>query len=195
MRIAAIALALLLAVPARADTPPSIPGVRMATNGAPPAPLSDPRGPPPGTASIWIDGYWQWTEGRFAWVAGQWAEPPGQPPYTWVPARWSSDERGWTFHEPCWTPSSGSPSTVHQAPSLPHAVAAAPPPPLLVESAGTPPSRESVWIPGFWSWTGLRFVWVAGTWSAPRPGMRWVEGHWRPDRGAWRWEAGRWGRN
>jgi hypothetical protein len=195
MRLAcALAVTLLLAAPARGDTLPSIPGVRMATNGAPPAPLSDPRGPPPGPAAVWIDGYWQWSDGAFAWVPGQWADPPGHPPYTWIAARWTSDERGWTFHEPCWSPSAGSPSTVHEPPPVSHLVARAPPPPLLVESPGTPPSRDAVWIPGFWAWTGQRFAWVAGTWSAPRPGMRWIEGHWKPDRGAWRWEPGRWRR-
>jgi len=166
----------------------------MPTNGGPPAPLSDPRGPAPGSAAVWIDGYWQWTDGAFAWVPGQWADPPGSPPYTWVPARWTSDARGWTFHEPFWTPSAGTPSTVHEAPTVAHGVARLPPPPLLVESPGTPPSRDAVWIPGFWSWTGQRFAWVAGTWSAPRPGMRWIEGHWKPDRGGWRWEPGRWRR-
>jgi hypothetical protein len=166
----------------------------MATDGAPPALLSDPRGPAPGPASVWIDGHWQWAEGRFGWVAGQWTEPPGRPPYTWVPARWTSDARGWTFHEPYWYRAYGSPATVHEPPTLALLVATAPPPPLLVESPGAPPSREAVWIPGFWSWTGLRFAWVAGCWSAPRPGWRWIEGYWKPERGAWRWEPGRWRR-
>jgi hypothetical protein len=191
-----LAIALVLApVPAWAADRPGVPGVRLPTNGAPPALLSDPRGPPPGPGSVWIDGYWQWTEGRFAWVPGQWAEPPGPPPYTWVDARWTGDDRGWTFHEPYWEPSTGSPATIHDPPAVANRVATAPPPPLLVESPGTPPSHEAIWIAGFWSWTGIRFAWVAGLWSAPRPGWRWIEGHWKPDHRAWRWEPGRWRRN
>jgi hypothetical protein len=196
MRIAALlALSALLAGPARGDAPPSIPGVRMDTNGAPPAPLSDPRGPSPETAAVWIDGYWQWTEARFGWVTGQWAVPPGRPPYAWVPARWTSDARGWVFHEPHWSPTSGDPSTVHEPTPVRHAVASAPPPPQLVESPGTPPSREAVWIPGFWSWTGQRYAWVAGTWSAPYPGRTWVEGVWKREGRAWRWTPGHWRRS
>jgi hypothetical protein len=196
LRPVVFAIALYLApIPAGAADGSGVPGVRLPTNGAPPALLSDPRGPPPGPGSVWIEGYWQWTEGRFTWVAGQWAEPPGPPPYTWAAARWTGDDRGWTFHEPYWEPSTGSPAAIHEPPAVAHRVAAAAPPPLLVEAPGTPPSREAIWIPGFWSWTGVRFAWVAGTWSAPRPGWRWIEGHWRPDQRAWRWEPGRWRRD
>jgi WXXGXW repeat (2 copies) len=193
-KVALAVLAAALAASPGGDVPPSIPGVRMPTDGAPPAELADPRAPPPGPAFVWIDGHWQWTEGRWAWVPGQWAEPPGRPPYAWVPARWTSDARGWTFHEPCWVPTSGNPSTVHEPVPVAHAFASSSPPPLLVESPGTAPSRDAVWIPGFWSWTGSRFAWVMGTWSAPRPGMRWVEGFWKPERGGFRWQPGRWKR-
>jgi len=193
LRPAAIALALhLAALPAFAADGSGVPGVRLATDGAPPAPLSDPRGPPPGAGSVWLDGYWQWTGARFAWVPGQWAEPPGQPPFSWVPARWIGDARGWTFHEPYWYPATGSPATIHQPPAVPHLVASAPPPPLLVESPGPAPSRQAVWVAGFWSWTGQRYAWVAGTWSAPYPGRTWVEGHWKREGRAWRWQPGRW---
>src|SRR5512137_2777968 len=103
MTAAALVLLLLpLAPPGTPAVPPSIPGVRMETNGPPPAPLADPRGPRPGDAATWIDGQWQWNGGRFTWVQGEWAVPPGDPPYAWVPARWTSDDRGFTWHEPHW---------------------------------------------------------------------------------------------
>ena len=190
-----LAIALILSAPPGGPVPPSIPGVRMDTNGPPPALLADPRGPAPSPESVWVEGYWQWSGGRYAWVFGEWAIPPGKPPCAWVPARWTSDDRGWTFHEPHWRPVSGPPGRIHEPPPVPRATAPAPPPPLLVETQGTPPSRESVWIPGFWAWSGHRSAWVAGEWSAPYPGHSWVEGHWKRNGGAFSWVAGRWSRN
>src|SRR5512136_1414799 len=82
---AAALLAFLAAGPAAPGRePPVVAGVRMATDGPPPAPLADPRGSP-GPGTVWIDGHWQWNGGRWSWVAGQWAIPPG-PGYAWVPA-------------------------------------------------------------------------------------------------------------
>ncbi len=163
--------------------------------GPPPAPLSDPRGPPPTAASVWIDGTWQWAKGRWSWVAGEWATPPGRPPYAWVPARWTSDDRGFTFHEPYWRPTSGSPGRIHAPPYVPLTFSPAPAPPLLVEAPGPAPSRDAVWIPGFWCWTGARFAWVSGDWSAPYPGHSWEEGHWRRSGRGFSWVAGRWRRS
>jgi hypothetical protein len=180
VRPAVIALALLGTVlPTFAVAGPGVPGVRLPTDGAPPAGLADPRGPPPGAGFVWIDGYWQWTDGR----------------YSWVPARWTSDARGWIFHEPYWSPSTGSPATIHEPPGLPHLVASSPPRPLLVESPGAAPSREAVWIAGFWSWTGQRYAWVAGSWSAPYPGRTWIEGYWKREGRSWNWVPGRWRRS
>ncbi len=191
----ALAAALLLAAPPASATPPSIPGVRMDTDGAPPAHLADPRSPSPSARSVWIDGYWQWSGKGYSWVFGEWADPPGNPPFAWVPARWTSDDRGWTFHEPHWRPPTGPPGRIHEPASVPHDTAPAPPPPLLVETQGTPPSREAVFIPGFWAWSGHRFAWVAGVWSAPYAGHAWVEGHWKRNGSAFNWVSGRWRRS
>ena len=142
MTLASTAFALLLlAAPAPAPVAgvSPVPGVRMDTSGPPPAPLADPRVPQPSAASVWIDGHWQWAAGRWSWVAGQWATPPGRPPYVWVAARWVGDDRGFTFHEPFWRPSSSSPAAIHVPPFVPLTASPATPPPLLVESPAGPP--------------------------------------------------------
>jgi hypothetical protein len=194
--LAAASLALLLAAPpaspAAQPARSPVPGLRVATDGPPPAALADPRGPAPSADAVWIDGYWQWVEGRWSWTYGEWTVPPGRPPYAWTPARWVGDDRGFTFHEPYWRPTAGTPRDVRQAVPVARSTAPRPPPPLLVEAPGTPPSRDAVWIPGFWSWTGTRFTWVAGDWSAPLPGHRWVEGYWKRDGNGFSWVAGRW---
>ena len=192
--VAALALVLLAAPAAGADDSP-IPGVRMDTTGPPPALLADPRGAPPSAASVWIDGHWQWAKGRWSWVSGEWTTPPGRPPYVWVPARWTGDDRGFTFHEPHWRPSTTSPASIHQPPFVPLVASPAPPPPLLVEMPAGRPARDSVWIPGFWTWTGSRFAWAAGCWSAPYPGQAWAEGYWKRSGKGFSWVAGRWRRS
>ncbi len=187
----ALALLALLAAdgPPAGREPPAPAGVRMATDGPPPAPMSDPRGAA-GPGQAWIEGYWQWTDRRWSWVPGQWATPPA-PGATWVPARWASDDRGFTFHEPFWRLPM-RPAQVFSPPPVPHTTTRASPPALLVELKGPPPSRDAVFIPGFWSWTGARWAWVGGTWSAPLPGSTWVEGAWKSGAGGFQWKPGRW---
>jgi len=190
---AALLLLLLpLAPPGAPAVGPAIPGVRMETSGPPPAPLADPRGPRPVEAATWIDGNWQWTGGRYAWVQGEWTVPPGSPPYAWVPARWASDDRGFTWHEPHWSPTAAGPARVHAPPPVAHVTSPVAPPPLLVESPGTPPGRDAVWIPGFWTWTGSRWAWALGNWSAPNQGRTWLEGTWKRSGRAFSWVPGRW---
>jgi hypothetical protein len=190
--LAAASVALLLAAaPAAAERSP-VPGVRVETNGPPPEPLADPRRSTPVPGTVWLEGYWQWTGGKWAWVFGEWAVPPCRPACEWVPARWVGDDRGWTFHEPYWRPTSGSPNRIREPPFVPRLTASRPPPSLLVEAPVQPPSRDAVWIPGFWAWTGARYAWVSGDWSAPYPGHRWVEGHWKRSGVGFTWVAGRW---
>ena len=41
------------------------------------------------------------------------------------------------------------------------------------------PSRDHVWVPGFWEWRHDRHYWVAGHWERPPHGMHeWVEPRW-----------------
>lgn len=192
MLLAAASLALVLAAPPAAPDRSPVPGMRFETNGPPPAPLADPRGDPPSPDAVWTEGYWQWAGGRWNWTFGEWAVPPGKPPYAWTPARWVGDDRGFTFHEPYWRATSGTPRDIRQPVPVHHGTASRPPPPLLVEVPGAAPSRDAIWIPGFWAWSGTRFVWVAGDWSAPWPGHTWVEGHWKRSGAGFAWVPGRW---
>ncbi len=171
-----------------------VPGIRVDANGPPPAPLADPRAPAPSPDAAWIDGHWQWNGDRYAWTPGGWAVPPGRPPWTWAPARFTRDDRGWTFHEPCWRAPGARPDRIHEPPPVAVTTSPAPPPPLLVEVPGTPPARDAVWIPGFWTWSAGRWAWACGTWSAPWPGHAWVEGHWKRAGRGFTWTAGRWRR-
>jgi len=61
----------------------------------------------------------------------------------------------------------------------------APPPPrreVIIER--NRPSRDHVWVKGYWVWRGSRHVWVDGHWERPpRPHAVWVEPRWerRPE--------------
>jgi hypothetical protein len=191
MLATAAVAALLLATPPATGSE-TVPGLRVETHGPPPAPLADSRAASPSPDAVWIEGYWQWTGKKWSWTAGEWTIPPGNPPYAWTPARWTSDERGWIFHEPFWRPTSGTPRDIRGAVPVAHATAPQAPPALLVEVRGRAPSHDAVWLPGFWAWTGSRFAWVSGEWSAPYPGHRWVEGSWKRGEKGFSWVPGRW---
>ena len=65
-------------------------------------------------------------------------------------------------------------------------VATRPPPPDRSAIAGTPPSVQegpgappatapgSVWVAGYWHWTGFEYAWVPGHWEAPPPRAPWM---------------------
>ena len=42
-----------------------------------------------------------------------------------------------------------------------------PPPPLIVERRPPCPSRDCIWIDGYWHWDNHRYVWNRGRWIAP----------------------------
>lgn len=56
----------------------------------------------------------------------------------------------------------------------------APPPPrheVIIER--NRPSRDHVWVPGYWAWRGGRHEWVEGRWERPPHGRKvWVEPKW-----------------
>ena len=56
----------------------------------------------------------------------------------------------------------------------------APPPPrreVIVEHDR--PSRDHVWVPGYWAWRHEHHEWVAGHWERPPHGKhKWVEPRW-----------------
>lgn len=72
-------------------------------------------------------------------------------------------------------------------------ITTAPPPPRTVIIPARP-SAASVWISGYWSWTGAEFVWVDGRWdrNPPRPGAQWVPDQWVKTSKGWYRQPGRW---
>lgn len=41
------------------------------------------------------------------------------------------------------------------------------------------PLPNSVWVPGYWEWTGAQYAWIAGYWAVPPAGFQvYVEGAW-----------------
>jgi len=43
----------------------------------------------------------------------------------------------------------------------------------------TQPTPYSVWVPGYWEWTGAQYTWIAGYWTVPPAGFQvYVQGAW-----------------
>jgi len=56
-----------------------------------------------------------------------------------------------------------------------------PPPPYATqpEVIVAQPTPSSVWVPGYWEWTGSQYTWKAGFWAIPPPGYyEYVPGAW-----------------
>lgn len=52
-------------------------------------------------------------------------------------------------------------------------VVAGPPPPPREEARPMPQSSASVWVSGYWHWTGASYTWIPGHWEVAPPGARW----------------------
>jgi hypothetical protein len=72
-------------------------------------------------------------------------------------------------------------------------IAPSAPPSDYVDAPASPaPTDDSVWAPGYWSWSGTNYYWVAGDWLAPRPGFFYLGARWY-DRGyGWQLRPGGW---
>jgi hypothetical protein len=70
------------------------------------------------------------------------------------------------------------------------------------ETKGRAPSRDAVWVPGFWNMEGGRYtgpragwVWVPGRWlTPPFRGAHWLPAHWGWSDEWWSWIPGHWSR-
>jgi hypothetical protein len=51
------------------------------------------------------------------------------------------------------------------------AIVAGPPPAPLAEERPPPQGASSVWMPGYWHWTGTDYAWIPGHWEAAPPGQ------------------------
>jgi hypothetical protein len=68
---------------------------------APPRPIIEHRGPPPGAGYVWTPGYHRWDGHAHVWVAGAWQLPP-RPHGRWVAAHWVHRPGGWVLIEGHW---------------------------------------------------------------------------------------------
>ena len=67
------------------------------------------------------------------------------------------------------------------------------PPPLRHETRSFRPSRNHVWIAGYWDRQGDRWDWAPGRWEEPsQRGSRWVKPQYRREGGAYRYEPAHW---
>jgi len=68
---------------------------------APPVPVYEVRGVPPGPGYVWIEGYHHWNGRAYVWTPGRWAPPP-RAYSSWVPGRWVHDRHGWYYVQGHW---------------------------------------------------------------------------------------------
>jgi len=68
---------------------------------APPRPVIERRGPPPGPHHVWAGGYHRWDGGAYVWVPGHWVARP-RPKAHWVPTHWVHRRQGWLLVEGHW---------------------------------------------------------------------------------------------
>lgn len=71
-------------------------------------------------------------------------------------------------------------------------VVSAPPPAPLTDRRPPAPSQASVWVPGYWHWTGMHYAWIPGHWDSPPPGARWHAPSYAESGGHYTYEPGRW---
>jgi len=71
-------------------------------------------------------------------------------------------------------------------------VVSGPPPPAVREERPAPPSPQSVWVVGYWHWTGMQYAWIPGHWDAPPPGAVWNAPVYSARDGKYFYETGGW---
>jgi hypothetical protein len=55
------------------------------------------------------------------------------------------------------------------------------------------PTRDHVWVAGYWTWRHDHYEWLAGHWEIPpRSGAVWVPPRWQPEGSSWRFYEGYW---
>lgn len=85
---------------------------------------------------------------------------------------------------------------VNEAESPARGVVVSGPPPAAVRedraAAATPPSPQSVWVVGYWHWTGMQYAWIPGHWDAPPPGAVWNAPVYSARDGKYFYESGGW---
>jgi hypothetical protein len=79
------------------------------------------------------------------------------------------------------------------APAARAIVVTGPPPAPIAEELTPQPHPASVWIAGYWHWTGIQYAWIPGHWeAAPRAGAVWRAPRYVENGGSYIYEPGTW---
>lgn len=165
----------------------------------------------------WANGRWERMEGMWVvppqpgarWVEGRW-DPRSQ---AWTDEHWeitttTAYSSAPTYYPPQPSmppppPSYGQPAEAYPYPPQPHPGYAtagevevrmemAPPPPRR-EVVAVRPSRQHVWVPGYWVAEHGRHEWVTGRWELPPEGHKsWVQPKWERRGGNYVFVRGYW---
>lgn len=71
-------------------------------------------------------------------------------------------------------------------------VVSGPPPPPVQEERPPAPGPQSVWVAGYWHWTGMQYAWIPGHWDAAPPGASWTGPQYSQRDGKYFYESGKW---
>ena len=71
-------------------------------------------------------------------------------------------------------------------------VVSGPPPAPVPEQRPAAPTPQSVWVSGYWHWTGIQYSWIPGHWDAPPPGATWSAPVYTARDGKYFYESGSW---
>ncbi len=69
---------------------------------------------------------------------------------------------------------------------------AGPPPAPIGEARPEAPPGDSVWVAGYWHWTGMRYTWIPGHWERAPAGAAWHPPRYWAREGAYYYEPGGW---
>ena len=179
--------------PPGAAAPTSAPPTVVVVDQAPPPPQQEVILERPSPRHVWIGGFWAWRGGRHVWIGGHWELPPRERA-EWVEPRWERRGNSYVFVEGFWRDAGVSVGISIGGPGPAVVIREGPPPPRR-ESIDERhrPSRDAIWITGFWRHDGHGYAWMAGHWEIPPRGFRdWVEPRWENRGGAYVFVEGHW---
>src|SRR3954463_10001724 len=116
--------------------------------------------------------------------------PPPPPPTSTAPVVYSTPA---PMSQPVQVSQGTTVATVPSPTGASSIVVMQAPPTAQQEIPSPRPSRDHVWVPGYWTWKSSQYQWMAGHWEVPpRTGAVWVPPRWQPEGTSWRFYEGYW---